>query len=217
MGRPELAGPVQFRVVGVDGDDPPGAHQRGARDRGVAHTAAADHGDGVVAGYRPGVDRGTQAGHQSAAQQARDGRIGGGVDLGALTGVHQRLVDEGPDAQRRGELGAVGQRHLLFGVQAAEAVLRPAAFARPALAAYGAPVQDHEVARLDRRHTRPDRLHRARGLVAEQKRVLVIDAALAVGQVGVAHPAGDDVDHGLPGPRVRDDDVHQFDGVALLT
>ena len=55
----------------------------------------------------------------------------------------------------------------------------------------------------------PDRLDRARGLVAEQERVLVVDAALAVGQVGVADPAGDDVDHGLAGSGVRDDDVDQ--------
>ena len=66
-------------------------------------------------------------------------------------------------------------------------------------------------------HTRPDRFDRAGGLVAEQERVLVVDAALAVGQVGVAHPAGDDVDHDLTGPGVRDDDVHQFDGFALLS
>ncbi len=139
-----------------------------------------------------------------------------GIDFGALTRGHQRLVGERPDAQCRGEFGAVGQRHLLFGVEGVEAVGGPAAFAGPALAAHRAPVQDHEVARLDRGHTRPDRFDRARGLVAEQERVFVIDAALAVGQVGVAHPAGDDVDHGLTGPGVRDDDVHQLDGFALF-
>jgi hypothetical protein len=63
--------------------------------------------------------------------------------------------------------------------------------------------------------SRPDRFDRAGGLVAEQEGVVVVDAAVAVGQVRVAHPAGDDVDDGLPGPRVRDDDVHQFDGFAL--
>ena len=50
VGGAELAGPVQLRVVGVDRDDPLGADQRGAGDRGVAHAAAADHRDGVVAG-----------------------------------------------------------------------------------------------------------------------------------------------------------------------
>jgi hypothetical protein len=53
--------------------------------------------------------------------------------------------------------------------------------------------------------------------VAEQERVLVVDAAVAVGQVGVADPAGDDVDHCLPGPGIRDDDVDQFDGLTLLS
>ena len=52
VGGAELARPVQLGVVGVDGDDPLGADQRGARDRGVAHPAAADHRDGVVAGHR---------------------------------------------------------------------------------------------------------------------------------------------------------------------
>ena len=139
-----------------------------------------------------------------------------GIDLGALALVHQRLVGERPDAQRRRELGAVGQRHLLRGVEGVEAVPRPAALAGPALAAHRAPVQDHEVAGLDGRHPRPDGLDRARGLVAEQERVLVVDAALAVGQVGVAHPAGDDVDHHLAGSGVGDHDVDHLDGLALL-
>ena len=62
----------------------------------------------------------------------------------------------------------------------------------------------------------PDRLDRARGLMAEQERVLVVDAALAVGEVGVADAAGDDVDDGLAGPGVRNDDVDQLDGLALV-
>ena len=107
--------------------------------------------------------------------------------------------------------GAVGQRHLLRGVVRVEAVPRPAALACPALPAHRAPVQDHEVARLDVGHARADGLDRARGLMAEQERELVVDAALAVGQVGVAYPAGEDVDHHLTGSRVGDDDVHHLD------
>ena len=42
------------------------------------------------------------------------------------------------------------------------------------------------------------------GLVAEQERELVVDAALAVVQVGVADPAGLHLHHGLTRPRVRD-------------
>ena len=131
VGGAELAGPVQFRVVGVDRDDPLGADQRGPRDRGIAHAAAADHRDGVVAVDRAGVDRGTQPGHHPAAQQPGDRRIGLGVDLGALARGHQRLVGERPDAQRRRELGAVGQRHLLFGVERVEAEVRACRACRP--------------------------------------------------------------------------------------
>ncbi|GLE53718.1 hypothetical protein ATCCBAA256_32810 [Mycobacterium montefiorense] len=70
--------------------------------------------------------------------------------------------------------------------------------------------------RLDGGDARADRFDRARGFVAEQERILVVDAALAISQIGVAHPAGDDVDQGLSGTGVRDDDVDQFDGLALL-
>ena len=45
----------------------------------------------------------------------------------------------------------------------------------------------------------------ARGLVAEQEREVVVDAALAVVQVGVADPAGLDVDDRLPGPGIGDE------------
>ena len=51
------------------------------------------------------------------------------------------------------------------------------------------------------------------GLVAEQERVVVVDAALAVGQVGVADAAGLDVDDHLARAGIGDDDVDQFDGV----
>ena len=37
----------------------------------------------------------------------------GRVDLGALARVHERLLDEGADAERRRQLGAVLEGHLL--------------------------------------------------------------------------------------------------------
>ena len=150
-----------------------------------------------------GVDRRADAGHHAAAQQPGHGGVGGGIDLGALALVHQGLVGERADAQRRGQFGAVGQCHLLLGVEGVEAQLRPAALAGAALTAHRAPVQDHEVAGLHRGHAWPDRLDGARGLVAEQERVLVVDAALAVGQVGMADAAGDDVDDDLARARGR--------------
>jgi hypothetical protein len=48
-----------------------------------------------------GVDRGAEARHHAAPEQARRSRIGLGVHLGALAGGDQRLLDEGADAQRR--------------------------------------------------------------------------------------------------------------------
>src|SRR5438128_1833199 len=79
------------------------------------------------------------------------GRVGLG-DLRALAGVHQRLLGERPDAERRRQLGAVLEGHLLARVEGVEAVPRPAAPAGPALAAHRAPVQDDEVARRHGRH-----------------------------------------------------------------
>ena len=52
----------------------------------------------------------------------------------------------------------------------------------------------------------PDGLDHAGRLVAEQEREVVVDAALAVVQVGVADPARLDVDQRLAGAGVGDDD-----------
>ena len=119
-----------------------------------------------------------------------------------------------PSAGR--QLGAVGQRHLLLGVERVEAQVRPTALAGAAFSADRAPVEDHEIAGLHVCHARTDRLDGARGLVPEQERILVVDAALAVGQVGVADAAGDDVDDDLARSRVGDDHIHHLDGLALL-
>ncbi len=55
------------------------------------------------------------------------------------------------------------------------------------------------------------------GLVAQQERELVVDPALAVVQVGVAHPAGLDLHHGLARTGVRHVDRGDLDGCALGT
>lgn len=84
------------------------------------------------------------------------------------------------------------------------------------MAAHRAPVEDDEVARFHAGDSRADGFDPARGLMAEQEGVLVVDAALAVGQVRMTDAARDDVDDCLAGPRVRYDDVYQFDGFALF-
>jgi hypothetical protein len=52
--------------------------------------------------------------------------------------------------------------------------------------------------------------------MAEQERELVVDTALAIGQVGVAHPAGEDVDDDLARPGSGDDHIHHLDRLTLL-
>ncbi len=101
------------------------------------------------------------------------------------------------------ELLARLQGHLLRGVVGGEAVPGLAAAAGPAGAVDRAPVEDHEVAGRHVGDALADRLDDAGRLVAEQERELVVDAALAVVQVGVADPAGLHLHHRLAGPGVR--------------
>src|SRR5690606_29061481 len=162
----------------VHGDDRGCAGQAGTRDRGVTDTAAADDSHRVAARHAAGVHGRTDPRHDAAAQQAGHCGIGRRVDLRALPGAYQGLVGERPDARRWAELGAVGEGHLLHRVERVDAVLRAAALASTALAAHGAPVQHDEVARLHRVHTLADALNRARGLVTEQERELVVDPAV---------------------------------------
>ena len=72
-----------------------------------------------------------------------------------------------------------------------------------------------EVAGRDVGDALTDRLDDARRLVAEQEREVVVDAALAVVQVGVADPAGLHLDDRLARARVGDDDVLERDRRAL--
>ena len=51
-----------------------------------------------------------------------------------------------------------------------------------------------------------DGLHDAGGLVTQQERVVVVDAALAVGEVGVAYAAGKDAHHHIAGTWIGDRD-----------
>ena len=107
------------------------------------------------------------------------------------------------------------ERHLLGRVERAEAVPRAPAQARPARAAYGAPVEDHEVAWRHVGHAIADRLDDAGCLVAEQEREVVVDPTLAVVEVGVAHAARLDGDDGLTRTGIGDHDRLDADRFAL--
>ena len=52
--------------------------------------------------------------------------------------------------------------------------------------------------------------------MAEEEGEFVVDGALAVVQVGVAHAAREDLHSGLAGTRVGDDDRLEGDGGVLL-
>ncbi len=98
------------------------------------------------------------------------------------------------------------ERHLLGRVVGGEAVLRFALLAGSTLAADGPPIEDDVVARRDLGHALADRLHDPGRLVAEEERELVVDAALAIVQIGVADAAGLDGHHSLAGPGVGNHD-----------
>lgn len=211
MGGAHLAGLVQLPVVDVDGDDLRGSGEAGADDGRVADAAAADDGDGVAAADVSGVDRGADAGHHAAAEEARDLGGDGRVDLGALTGGDEGLLGEGADAEGRGELRAVEQGHPLLRVVGGEAVPGAAAQAGAAGAADGAPVEDHEVAGGDVGDALADGLDDSRGLVAEQEGELVVDRALLVVEIGVTDAAGLDLHDRLAGAGVGDHDgLHAY-------
>ena len=207
MRGPEALGPLQLLRVAVDRHDGGGTGQRSSGDRSVAHAAATEHGHRVAPADLSGVDAGAEAGHDPATEQACDRRVGGRVHLGALPGRHQGGLGECADAQGRRQWRAIGERHGLNGIMGVEAVLRPALGACPTLAAHRPPIEHHEVAHLDLGDALADRLDDAGGLVAEQKRKLVGNAALAVVKVGVTHPAGLHGHAGLAGAGVGHDDV----------
>ena len=153
-------------------------------------------------------------GHHAAAEQAGHLRLHLRRHLRALAGGHERLLGEGADA--RAPATAATPSSVIFCV-ALKVVKqyqgRPAA-ARPALAAHRPPVEDHEVAGRDVGDVGPDRLDHAGRLVAEQERELVVDAALAVVQVGVAHAARLHLHERLAGTGVGH--LDHLDGHRLL-
>ena len=153
-----------------------------------------------------GVHGRAEPGHDAAAEQPDRLRPGGGVDLGALPGRHEGPLGEGADAQ--------GGRS---GVPSASVICCVALWVakqyqgRPRRQARHSP---HTARQL--RTTKspgatwsrpgPTASTTPGGLVAEQEGEVVVDAALPVVQVGVAHAAGLDGDHGLARPGVGHQD-----------
>jgi hypothetical protein len=188
--RAEVLRPLEFSRVEIDRDDRACAGELRGRDRGVADTATSEHRNGVATGHRTGVGRGAEARHHATTEQSGRFRFRGRVDRRGLSRGHECLLRECTDAERRCEFGAIGERHLLRRVERAEAVPRLALPARPAVAAHRSPVQHDEVARRDVGHVVTDGFDHPRRFVSEEEREVVVDAALAVVQVGVAHAAG---------------------------
>ena len=205
VGGAEALGPLQLPVVEVDGDDRRGAGQPGAGDGGVAHPAAAEHGHAVAPqAHAPRVDRRAEpAITPQPSRPATSGRTAGstGVHWPAATSVFSAKAPM-PSA---GD-SVVPSVSVIFW-----AALRwRSSNGRPRRQARHWP----HTARQSRttespapRRPRPTHgLDHARGLAAQQEGEVVVDAALPVVQVGVAHPARLHRDQRLAGTGVGHDD-----------
>ena len=175
----------------------------------MADPAAPEHRDAVAASHLARVHGCAEAGHHAAPEQARGLGPGGGVHLGGLAGGDQRLLGERADAERGAELGAVGEGHLLGRVEGGEAVPGASPATGAAGAAHHTPVEDDEVAGRDLGDVGPDRLDHSRRLVPEEEGEVVVDRALPVVQVGVAHAARLHGHARLAGTRVGHDDLRE--------
>ena len=137
------------------------------------------------------------------------------IDFDRLQRVDEGELAERADAEGRRQGRAVGQGHFLLGVAAGEAVPGAAALAGPAVAARGAPGQDHEVAGLDVGYAIADLFDNSCGFMAQQERELVVDGTFAVVKVGVANAAGLNAYECLAFAGVRYVDGYEFDGRAF--
>ena len=190
--------------------------RRRARDGGVADPAAAEHRHAVAASDVAGVHGGAEPGHHAAARAGRRSRVWHrGSTLVAWPAATSVCSANAPMPSAGVSCGAVGERHLLRGVEGGEAVPRTATPTGAAGAADRAPVEDDEVAGRDLGDVGADRLDDPRGLVPEEERELVVDRALAVVEVGVAHAARLHRDPDLARARVGDDDLADLDRRAL--
>ena len=207
VGGAEVLGPRQLPVVDVDGDDrartgEPGAGDGARRRRPRSRTRRPSRPDRR---RRCSSRRRARPSRRSRAARPRRAAPGGST-LVACPAATSVLLGEGADPQRRRRGGAVGQRHLLRGVVGGEAVPRPAPPARPALPHTARQLSTTKSPGATSVTSGADRLDDAGGLVAEQEREVVVDGALAVVQVGVAHPARLHGHDRLAGPGVGDDD-----------
>src|SRR5699024_8854970 len=95
MGSTEGLGLFQFGVVNIDGDDRCGTCQLSTLNGSHANTTATDHGHSFAALEFTGVNGGTNAGHDTAAQETNCSVLvvfEFGFYLGALSGSDQGFL-----------------------------------------------------------------------------------------------------------------------------
>ena len=171
IGGAEVAGQLQLRRHLVHRDDPGRAGEGRSVDARQADAAATDHGDGGTGFHVGGVDDGTDARGDPAADQGRtiQGHVFADLHEGVL--VDQHLLGEGAEVGELAEFRAfLGQPRLVggtppdFGFLAERHVSRQAVFA---MAAEHGQAGDDVVAGLDVANRGTDLLDDPRRLVAE--------------------------------------------------
>ena len=92
-----------------------------------------------------------------------------------------------------------------------ETVLLLPPLAGAALPAHRTPVENDEITLLDMGHPLTHGLDDARGLMPQQERVLIIDATVPIGQIGMTDTARLHADDDIVRSGIRDHDVDQLD------
>ncbi len=212
---PNERGQLELPGVEVDGDDGgrPGELRPG--DGGAPDAAAAEDRHRVAQPDLPGVHGRADARHHAAAEQPDRLGPGGGVDLRALPGRHQRRSAKAP-MPSAGESG-VPSASVIFCVALCVAKQY---HGRPRRHARHSPHTARQFRTTKSPGARsvtsaPTDFDDTGGLVAQQEREVVVDPTLAVVQVRVAHPARLDADDRLAGPGIGHDDRLERDRCAL--
>ena len=166
-----------------------GAGQPGAGDGGVAHAAAAEHRDRVAPADLAGEHGGAEAGHHAAAEQPGDLRLHVG-GRPSCTGRRRRASSR-RTRRCRAPATASTPSSVIFCVAL---WVEKQYQGRPRRHERHSPhtARQLRITKSPGRHVGDvgaDGLDDARRLVAEQEREVVVDAALPVVQVGVAHAA----------------------------
>jgi dienelactone hydrolase len=210
VGRAEAQGHFESGRIHIHPDDHARPRDPGPLDHRKAHAAGADHRHRLARLDLSDVEDGAHAGLHAAAQDARRGEGDLGVHADHRGSRNHGAGGHGAERERDVDRPALPLEALEgnFGPLLAD-VLR-AAPALEAVAAGDGPIEEHPVAGLQSRHPGAHLLHDPGAFVAQDLDRVAEEELV----VGVADPAGLDLDHHFP--RLGVADLDRFDGEVAL-